>query len=86
MNGCGRSSHTLHSPAGHLLFPLIVSCLFSITHETFVVFWGVGGVRQAGRGGNGVGVMECGPGAVKSQIDAVVLINARAHPPRLVEA
>lgn len=41
---------------------------------------------QAGRSGSGVGVMECRPGAVKSQIDAGVLINARAHPPRLVEA
>lgn len=48
-----------------------------------VVFWGVG---QAGRGGGGVGVMECRPGAVKLQIDAGLLINARAHPPRLVEA
>lgn len=59
----------------------------------FVFFWGSGvgwrergGLGQAGRSGSSVGVIECRPGAVKSQIDAGVLINARAHPPRLVEA
>lgn len=33
-----------------------------------------------------VNVMECRPAALDQQIDAVVLMNARVHPPRLVEA
>lgn len=33
-----------------------------------------------------VNVMECRPAALDPQIDAGVLINARAHPHRLVEA
>lgn len=85
---CGQSLHSRHSSAGHLLFPLIVSwCLFSITRWTLaVMLLRFGGMGHAGRGHGSVGVMKCRPGAVKLQIDAGVLINARAHPPRLAEA
>lgn len=80
--GWGQSSHTLP------LDTLVVSphCVVLVQHQSwdfcFVLFFGGG---QPGHSGGGV-VMECRPRAVKPQIDAGVLINARPHPPRLVEA